>query len=268
MTRSLVWNNTDASAQNPNNPTWGQWLRQVEIKPTRGDVLMNGADTLPLLVLDRVEQGRVAQLASDHVWLWSRYYDGGGPHTEFLRRIVHWLMKEPELDDRALDVQVEKNTMTLSKRNLENLSSEILSMTDPQGEILPVELKDDGQGKLTASLTAPRGGIYAFEDRFGARKFAIIGDLYPPEFRAVVTTDTLMKPVTDSSGGGALWLEKVPAPKVRFLPKTSRHFAGGGWIGLRINNDYAVAGVKDSPILPHWISLLILLCAGVIHMVA
>ena len=33
---------------------------------------MTGADDRPLLVLDRVDEGRVALLSSDHAWLWNR----------------------------------------------------------------------------------------------------------------------------------------------------------------------------------------------------
>ena len=65
---------------------------------------MTGADKLPLLVLSHVGKGRVAQLASDEIWLWSRGYEGGGPQGELLRRLAHWLMKEPELEENALDV--------------------------------------------------------------------------------------------------------------------------------------------------------------------
>ena len=32
----------------------------------------------PLLAVDRVGEGRVAQLMSDHIWLWARGFDGGG----------------------------------------------------------------------------------------------------------------------------------------------------------------------------------------------
>jgi hypothetical protein len=76
---------------------WGRWFRQIEVEQLDGQVLMSGANDLPLLVLNRVDQGRVAVLASDHAWLWGRGYEGGGPQLELLRRLAHWMLKEPEL---------------------------------------------------------------------------------------------------------------------------------------------------------------------------
>ena len=77
-------------------------MRQIEVERTAGDMVMTGQDDRPLLVLDRVGEGRVALLASDHAWLWNRGYEGGGPQLELLRRLAHWMMKEPELEEEAL----------------------------------------------------------------------------------------------------------------------------------------------------------------------
>ena len=78
---------------------WGRWMRQIDVTPVEGEgeVVMSGVEDRPLLILDRVGEGRVALLASDHAWLWSRGYEGGGPQLELLRRLAHWMMKEPEL---------------------------------------------------------------------------------------------------------------------------------------------------------------------------
>ena len=71
-----------------------------------GTALMSGAGDRPLLVLAREEKGRVALLLSDHAWLWARGYREGGPHLDLLRRLAHWLMKEPELEEEALRASV------------------------------------------------------------------------------------------------------------------------------------------------------------------
>ncbi len=63
---------------------------------------MTADEGRPLLVLNRAEQGRVAMLLSDQGWLWARGFEGGGPHVSLYRRIAHWLMKEPELEEEAL----------------------------------------------------------------------------------------------------------------------------------------------------------------------
>jgi hypothetical protein len=80
--------------------------------------VMEGPDGAPLLLLDRVGEGRVALLLSDHIWLWSRGHDGGGPQAELLRRIAHWLMREPELEEEDLTARIEAGRLTVTRRSL------------------------------------------------------------------------------------------------------------------------------------------------------
>lgn len=255
VTSSLIWNNKDNSAEP--TPNWGNWLQYIDINVQKGDVLMNAMNDKPLLVLNRVGKGRVAQISSDQIWLWARGFEGGGPHAELLRRTVHWLMKEPELDERALDVQVHKNTISVRKQNLNN-RSETVAMSDPLDNHSTLELKDDGKGWLSEDIEAKSLGVYGFEDTNGNRKFAIIGDLNPPELHGVITTEEKMKPAMEAGKGGAIWLDKTPQPTVRFFGN-ARSYAGNSWIALRQNNDYTVTGVKDIPLLPKWALLLGLL---------
>ncbi len=252
VTRSLIWNTNDKG-----EPVWGDWLRQVMLKPKRGDVLMNGVNNAPLLILDRFEEGRVAQLASDHIWLWSRGYDGGGPHREFLRRVVHWLMKEPELDERALLVQVNGQQISVRSQNY-NAQGRDIKMTKPNGEHEVFTLEEDREGFLTYAFRADQLGIYSFEDQNNQKRFAIIGETSPREYRAVKTTSENLKPVIEASNGGALWLNTTPEPEIGHYTKRSK-YAGRDWIGLKKNNDFIVTGVKDQPFLPSWIMALILL---------
>ena len=58
-------------------------------------------------MLDQVGKGRVAELLSDQIWLWARGFEGGGPQAELLRRLAHWLMKEPELEEEKLSASID-----------------------------------------------------------------------------------------------------------------------------------------------------------------
>ena len=87
-------------------PDWGPWYRRIQPADVRGEVLLGTRDGQPLLLLDRVGKGRVALLLSDQIWLWSRGHQGGGPQAELLRRVAHWLMQEPELEENALTAHV------------------------------------------------------------------------------------------------------------------------------------------------------------------
>ena len=255
VTKSLVWNNKVQARDEKEN--WGSWLRYIDIKQNRGDALMQGAGSKPLLLLDRVEEGRVAQLSSDHIWLWSRGYEGGGPHAELLRRIVHWLMKEPELDERAMTVRVNQDTITVKKQGY-GKSEENIAMTLPNDETELVTLKADKDGVLTYKHKAKDLGIYAFEDVNGTRKFAIVGNLNPPELSGVITTDKHLKPLIEASGGTTIWLDDVPKPKIS-ASSSARRYGGSNWLSLKQNNDFTVTGVRDIALLPEWMTLLILL---------
>jgi hypothetical protein len=238
--------------------SWGPWLRQIDIVPKAGtDVLMDGAEGKPLLVLSRTGEGRVAQFASDHVWLWSRGYDGGGPYADLLRRVVHWLMKEPELDERALDVQVQGQSIRVRAWD-QGQGDQKLVMTKPDGTKQDITLKAAADGWLEAKLQADSLGIYGFETAQGERRFAAVGDLNPLELQNVLTTAEVLKPLMEASGGGAVWLSENAAPDIRSLGQGRKNFAGSGWLGLRRNNAYTVSGVKTSPLLPPlaWLALL------------
>lgn len=255
VTKNLIWKNQRIEPNKKEH--WGAWLRYIDITPSRGDILMQGPNKSPLLVLDRLEEGRVAQIASDHIWLWSRDYDGGGPHTELLRRIVHWLMKEPELDERAMNIAVNKDKITIEKQGFDN-KQENVSMTTPNGETSVITLKQTDDGMLRHKHKANELGIYAFKDTEGMRKFAIIGNIDPPELRDIRTTPEKMSPLITTSKGTDIWLVDNPTPRIR-SNHTAQRYGGSNWLALKHNKDYTVVGVKNIALLPKWFLLITLM---------
>ncbi len=233
--------------------TWGQWQQQVPLSLKHGDVLMYGIKDRPLLVLNRLLKGRVAQLSSDQIWLWARGYDGGGPHTQLLRRLVHWLMKEPELDETALDLHVENERDIIIRTHDPHQNNAIISMRTPSGEIEAITL-EDGQ----AQVSAQEDGLYSFETAQGAQRSIYIGAHNSHEMQDVMTSAAPMAHILDETGGGALWLEQVPTPDIRLTGK-KRRYHGHDWIGLRRNQDYDVIGTRSTPLLPVWPALAFLL---------
>ncbi|MCD8497266.1 MAG: hypothetical protein LRZ85_03795 [Alphaproteobacteria bacterium] len=227
-------------------------MRQIDITPKPGtDVLMEGNDHKPLLILKRTGEGRVAQFASDHIWLWSRGYDGGGPYNDLLRRVVHWLMKEPELDERALDITVLGQSLRVRTWD-QGQGEQSVTMTQPDGAQKKLTLKSGREGWLEARVEADQLGIYGFETAQGERRFTVVGDLNSPELQNILTTPDILQPIEKVSGGGHIWLADNPVPKIRSLSAGRENFAGMGWLGLRRNHEYTVAGVKTAPLLPSW----------------
>ena len=238
---------------------WGNWLRYISTQSLSGDVVMEGPDHQPLLMLDRVGEGRVAQLASDQIWLWARGYDGGGPQGELLRRLAHWLMKEPELEENALRLTSEGNDLHITRRSLTDSAHEV-TFTHPDGKQEKVTLTSSDNGALLeAHVAANAPGVYRVSDG-EQQAVAMVGDLSAPEFTGMVTTEDKLKPVSDASGGAVKWIGHDKLPDIRLVSK-GRRYAGLGWIGLRRNNDYVVTGVQSKPLIPVWPSLILLLAA-------
>lgn len=253
VTRALSWTPQGSSIA---SQSWGAWNRLIGLSSVQGDTLMTGAREQPLLILNRVGEGRVAQIASDHIWLWARGYDGGGPHAELLRRTVHWLMKEPELDEQALDVKVDGQTLIIQRAAYER-EEDIVTMTKPSGETEELTLAPNNNGVLEKLHRARETGIYKFETEDGKLRYVVVGEVDPPEFRNVLTSDEILEPLVDLSKGGALWLADNDTPDI--LLRTNGPFAGRDWLAVENTNAYTVTGASEKPFLPLWASLLILL---------
>ena len=251
VTENLSWpGGTDG------NPGWGSWLRQVAVNPTSGEVLMNGADNMPLLILDRVGKGRVAQLASDQIWLWSRGHEGGGPQAEMLRRLAHWLMKEPELEENALNVSTDGSSLIIKRRSL---TKEIVHITvkSPDGKTQKLDLKPVDSGTMETRIPTVSLGVYTIDD--GSQKhFALVGSINPPELRNILGTEEKLMPVISATNGSINWLTDSPHPDINVLP-AGRKYGGKGWVGLRANHSYNIADIRNIPLLPEWIYALFLL---------
>jgi uncharacterized membrane protein len=241
------------------DPAWGRWFRQGEVAPVSADssVLMTGAEGKPLLLLAHAGEGRVAQLSSDQIWLWSRGFEGGGPQAELLRRLAHWLMKEPELDENQLTAAAKNRQIVITKRlPVAPTTPVVVTLTGPDAKTRQVTLEDAGHGISRATVPADAIGLYKVED--GTRTaFAVIGSIDTPELRDVLTTEDRLKPIVAASGGSFVWLADGGALDIRRVDADGPT-GGRGWMGLRRNERYSVRGVTETPLLPP-LALLILL---------
>jgi len=242
---------TAALGAGAGEPGWGRWFRQIEAGTRSGTVLMRGLDNLPLLVLDRVEKGRIAELMSDHIWLWARGFEGGGPQAELLRRLAHWLMKEPDLEEEGLTAHVRDGRLTIERRSL-SPDPVAVTVTAPSGAEQSVDLAAGDDGIARAVVAATETGLYRVGDgTHGA--LAASGALNPLELSDLRATADVLAPVAEATGGGVAWLAEG-MPDVR-RTKAGRQTAGRGWIGLRRNEAYVVTGVAQVPLLPEFLVL-------------
>lgn len=232
---------------------WGRWLRHIEVETLSGSTVMSGYEKKPLLVLDRVDKGRVAVLASDHAWLWSRGFEGGGPQAELLRRLAHWLMKEPELEEEALIASTQGSTLTVERRSVTG-EAENLSIIAPSGEQTTATWTPAGPGRWLATFEADEQGLHRLSDGT-LTAIAAIGPPAPVEFENAISTPDLLQPLVDATDGGALRLADG-VPDIRRV-RDGRTAAGRGWVGLSRREAYAVEDVRLTPLAPGWAMLLL-----------
>ncbi|GGB17353.1 DUF7408 domain-containing protein [Allosediminivita pacifica] len=233
--------------------SWGRWLRQIEVTPTAGDVVMTGTEDRPLLVLDRVGEGRVALLGSDQAWLWSRGFDGGGPQLELLRRLAHWMMKEPELEEEALWAEPDGQTMRIIRRTLDDEVGAV-TVTRPDGETEEIELREVDPGRFEAIYEGPTIGLYHLEE--GDQTAVVgLGPAAPREFEQTIASAEPLSDVINAVRGGVPRLEDG-MPSLRDV-RPGRPAAGRGWVGLTPRDAYETLNVTQTPLLPAWLVLLL-----------
>jgi hypothetical protein len=253
-------------------PTWGRWFRQAEVRPSRGRVLMEGAEQAPLLIVDRKGKGRVALLTSDHAWLWARGFDGGGPHTDLLRRLSHWLMREPDLEEERLIASARGLQLTIERRSMGETVAPV-TVSAPAGETNEATLTEAAPGIWRTTLDVKLPGLYKVQTQNGTETLTAVahaGTLDAREMSEVVTSETRLKPLSDATGGGVFWAKtaglvpgtsRIEVPRVTMM-SSATVMAGSGWLGLKDREAYVTKGVKLTPVytgFPALLTILVLL---------
>jgi hypothetical protein len=244
-------------------PSWGDWYRRIDPAGVHGEVLMSSPDGSPLLIVDRVGEGRTALLLSDQIWLWSRGHEGGGPQAELLRRIAHWLMQEPELEENALSAEVADGRLRIERRSTSPDPPGTVQITDPDGKTSQLALTQTQPGRASVSLPATTPGVWQATD--GTRvAYAAAGAADPPELADLRATASKIGRIARASGGGVHWIgtgQAGAAPVMPDLRRTEpeRTASGGGWIGLERRHDHLVTGITALALLPAWAALPVLL---------
>lgn len=239
---------------------WGRWFRLMEVTATAGQVLMSGPGDRPLLVLNRVEKGRIAVLASDQAWLWGRGFEGGGPQLELLRRLAHWMLKEPDLEEENLTATAVGQVVTFTRRTILDKTPEDLVITGPDGSVRKLTLPEVSPGKFQTGWTAPMLGLYRLAQGDLTRVVAV-GPSAPKEFEETIASGTAIMPVVTANLGGIMRLE-AGMPDIR-LVREGRPAAGRGWIGITPRGAYVTGDIQVSAFLPAWLWLLLAATAAI-----
>ncbi len=234
---------------------WGPWYRMVEGLTISGDVLLEGPENRPLLILNRIGQGRVAQILSDQSWVWSRSEKNKGPQADLLRRLVHWLMKEPELEENELSAKVENNTILITRNSLV-LNNKPISLISPSNKKMEVFLEELGNGKQIGKILSPEQGIWKLSS--GSSSISIIvGNYNSSEYLDVRSTEQIIQPIVDKNMGSINWINSQNnIPDIKHLNKSQFQNESKN-IQLIKNEKYFIKNLRQTSITP-WYFILIL----------
>jgi hypothetical protein len=241
-------------------PGWSRWFRVVDTELDGGQTLMSGPSETPLLVLNREGEGRVAMLLSDHVWLWARGFEGGGPHVPLLRRLAHWLMQEPDLEEEALNVSLRGPELIVERQTLGETVNEV-TVVSPTGDSVDLTMTEQEPGLWRGSSPVTETGLFSVTD--GEMNALIhVGPQNPREYTNVLSDTDVLSPVADATGGAVQRLRDVGGgldlPRVISM-RQSASYEGNGWIGLKQTEASLLNGVDRFPLLIGLLGLAILL---------
>ena len=251
VTRALEGSDT-------NPPHWSRWFRLVNTKRATGTPVMQGPDGKPLLVLAREGEGRVALLLSDHIWLWARGYEGGGPHLDLLRRLSHWLMKQPDLEEEALRLIVHGRDITVQRQTMADSVADV-TLTSPTGQKRNLQLTSAEPGVWRSTVAANELGLWRATDG-KLTALVNVGPANPREFQEVTSTTDVLAKLAAATGGDSRRLSdggNVNVPRV--VPvRSSSTFKGDDWIGMKMRDVSVVRGIGVLPVFAGLLGLLLL----------
>jgi hypothetical protein len=258
--RHPVTRGLEGSASEP--PVWGRWFRIIDVQNPEGNVVMKGPDDKPLLILARKAKGRVGMLLSDQGWLWARGFEGGGPDVSLYRRIAHWLMAEPELEEEALNAVSSGNTIEIVRQSMAKEAGDA-SIISPSGKTSTVKLIETDPGLFRGKLKT--GEIGLFQVANGDLSTLVhAGPVDAPEFKSIISTDAILKPLAVATKGAIRRLASVAGtltlPDIVPVTRTSEA-SGPNWIGLRKTDETELLGINRLPLFGGLIGLALLLSA-------
>ncbi|MGU3495837.1 hypothetical protein ACLBXM_17485 [Xanthobacteraceae bacterium A53D] len=254
--RHPVTRGLPGSAAEP--PQWSRFFRVVDTEARSGVTVMTAPGDKPVLQLDRVGEGRVALLLSDHFWLWARGYEGGGPYIDLLRRLSHWLMQEPDLEEERLKLTTAGRDLVVERQTMGETVPPA-QITTPSGAVRNLTLTQAEPGLWRATTPADELGLWrAVNGNLTA--LTNIGPLNPKEFEQVTSTRDWLAPIATATGGGLWRLADLngTVPRVTAVSSGDR-LAGEDWMGLRTRDVSVVRGIGLFPVFAGLTGLLLLL---------
>lgn len=230
-------------------PDWGEWMRLIGTDAAAEQTLMTGPNDGALLVLSHSGKGRIAMLLSDQVWLWARGYEKGGPYLDFQRRLAHWLMKEPTLEEESLKAKVNGRTIVIERQTMKATPASV-TLESPSGTTQDISLKAAEPGIFTAEIEAEETGLHTLRSG-NLVAFVSVGPANPREFIDVFSDTERVRSLAENTQGSVRRISAgnggVVIPRIEAAYSGSR-FSGSNWIGFKAADTAVIRGISVSSI--------------------
>ncbi len=258
----------DLDPSGDKQPHWGPWSLLTETGQPTGEVVMEGPNKKPLLVLANVGKGRVAVLASSSLNLWKNGYQGsgeyaGGPYGEIIRNISGWLMKDPALEEEALRMAQQDGKLVIERQTVEEKTTPITIHT-PSGQTMTIDPVQVGPGLWRATEPLNELGLYKAEQggKHPVSTFINIGPVNPKEFVNTISSTEIVRNFTRGTGGSVSRMGETPQtlklPRIEQLDakQAANGAAGPDWIGIHMRDASNLKDTNRTPIIPPWLALV------------
>ena len=246
-----------------NNFEYGSWFEMNDILEVDSDsqVLLSGLNNKPLLAVKKVNNGRVAQIYSHNIWLWSKTESNkGGPYNQLIKNLAHWLMKEPTLEENKLKLKVLNDSILIEKSFLIDPKSEKLNLTiiDPDGKKYKRNLIKT-ENKYTTAFRFKKNGFYLIYDGDN-EKGIFTNNQDKKEFQDFHLTDKIINETEISNVfTKAVWVSDYNYPSFKESSKVNASYINDKVFYLLRNKNSYIEELENKQIFNPLIVLLIIM---------
>lgn len=234
---------------------WANWLRQIKVNPGNEKILLSGHNEQPLLLIGEKDDGRVIQLTSDQIWLWAREYKQGGPYIDLMRKMIHWLLKEPSLEEGQIELSIQGETIRVKRYTAPE--NETITYTAPSGEMKPLSLQKSPDGLYRGSIVADEQGLYSVQAGDNSA-YIIYGAYDTIEQTKLIRAKDTTQNITRNTGGTYFEVDKSEGISTKMLPPSfNKKYYGLNTIGFRESQYAETLKVNFAPLLPNWVYFLL-----------
>ena len=243
---------------------YGKWYEMNKISDIndRALTLLLGIDKNPLLTINRINNGRIAQIYSHNLWLWTKTNNNnGGPYNLLIKNLAHWLMKEPTLEENKLTATINEKDIIINKRFFSTPQKEDLkfSIIDPDGKKISKILKKSIDNEYSYNFRFKKKGVFIISD--GNIVINISTDNFKKlEYENLNLTDEIILNNSISTyKTKPIWIDKKnKLPEIRTSHKLDKDISKENFLYVLKKNNFVVDGINTKKIVPLEISILCL----------